>query len=271
MTKLLASLFLAAAAALPSTSNAQDRWTFTLTPYVWLPNVNGTLKYSPPPGGNGAPEVTVGPNDYLQNLQAVLMLAGEARKGKWSIVSDFIYLDFGSEQSNVRAVNFGGSTVGTSLNANTKSSLDGLQWMLAGGYTAMQTSSVTLDVLAGFRYLGIEAGSQWQLTGTVTGPGGAQTFPASGDISKRADLWDAIIGVRGKVRLGEGRWFAPYHFDVGTGSSSITWQGLLGIAYAFEWGDLSLGYRHLYYDQSGDKFVQNFRFSGPSLGASFRF
>jgi hypothetical protein len=269
--RLLASLSFAAAIALAPTANAQDRWTFAVTPYLWLPNVNGTLKYSLPPGGNGAPEVVVGPNDYLQNLQTVLMLAGEARKGKWSIVSDLIYLDFGSQESNVRAVNFGGSTVGTSLNADTKSSLDGLQWMLAGGYTAVQTPSLTLDILGGFRYLGIEASSHWQLTGTVTGPGGAQTFPASGSISKRTDLWDAIVGVRGRMQLGEGRWFMPYHLDVGTGSSSITWQGLLGIAYAFEWGDATLGYRHLYYDQSGDKLVQNFRFSGPSLGAAFRF
>lgn len=269
--RLLASLSFAAAIALAPAANAQDRWTFAVTPYLWLPNVNGTLKYSVPPGGNGAPEVVVGPNDYLQNLQAVLMLAGEARKGRWSVVSDVIYLDFGSEESSVRAVNFGGASVGTSLNANTRSSLDGLQWMLAGGYTVVQTPSVTLDVLAGFRYLGIEANTQWQLTGTVSGPGGAQTFPASGRISKRTDLWDAIVGVRGRMRLGEGRWFVPYHLDVGAGSSSITWQGLLGIAYAFEWGDATLGYRHLYYDQSGDKFVQNFRFSGPSLGAAFRF
>jgi hypothetical protein len=135
----------------------------------------------------------------------------------------------------------------------------------------MQTRNVTLDVLGGFRYLGIEARTDWQLTGTVTGPGGGQTFPASGSISKRADLWDAIIGVRGRVRLGESQWFVPYHLDLGTGSSSITWQGLLGISYAFGWGDATLGYRHLYYDQSGDKLVQNFRFSGPTLGASFRF
>ena len=263
---IVAALLLAVAQA-----QADEQWTFAVTPYLWLPNVNGTLKYAPPPGGTGGPEVSVGPNDYLQNLSAVLMLAGEARRDKWSLISDVIYLRFASEESSVRAVNFGGALVDTNLSGSTKSSLEGFQWMLAGGYTAVQTPSVRLDVLGGFRYLGIEAKSEWQLTGTVAGPGGAQTFPASGSISKRTDLWDAIIGVRGRVRLGEGRWYAPYHLDVGTGSSSITWQGLVGIAYAFEWGDASLGYRHLYYDQSGDKFVQNFRFSGPSLGATFRF
>lgn len=270
----LAAICLAAAIALPSTLHAQpqqapDGWTFAVTPYLWLPNVNGTLKYTP--SGAGSPEVGVGPNNYLQNLSLALMLAGEARHGKWSIVTDFIYLDFGSQESNVRNVNFGGSVVSTNLDANTQSSLRGLQWMLAGGYTVVQTPRLMLDVLGGFRYLGIEATTDWQLTGTVTAPGGGQTFPASGSISKRTDLWDAIIGVRGRMRLGDSQWFVPYHLDLGTGSSSITWQGLLGISYAFGWGDATLGYRHLYYDQSGDRFVQNFRFSGPSLGASFRF
>jgi hypothetical protein len=274
--QILASVCLAATIALPSRLAAQgqqtpDRWTFAVTPYLWLPNINGTLKYSVPPGGNGTPEVTTGPNNYLQNLSALLMLAGEARRGKWSIVSDLIYLDFDGQKSSVRAVNFGGSIVGTSLNASTKSSFDGLQWMLAGGYSAMQTRRLTLDVLGGVRYLGIRARSDWQLTATVTGPGGSQTFPASGSVSERADLWDAIVGVRGRVRLGDAKWFVPYYLDLGTGSSSITWQGLLGIAYAFKWGDATLGYRYLYYDQGDDKLVQNFRFNGPSLGASFRF
>ena len=76
---------------------APERWSFTLTPYLWLPNVDGTLKYGVPPGASGAPEVGVGPNNYLENLSAVLMLAAEARSGQWSIVSDLIYLRFESE------------------------------------------------------------------------------------------------------------------------------------------------------------------------------
>jgi len=271
LTRILLAAALSLVLPCAQAQEAQEHWTFAVTPYLWLPNVNGTLKYSPPPSGSGAPEVTTGPNNYLENLSGVLMLAGEARKGKWSLLSDLIYLDFRSEDSNVKAVDFGGSVVSTSLNASTKSSLTGLQWMLAGGYTVVQTPHAMLDVIGGFRYLGIEAKSDWQLTATVTGPGGGQTFPASGSISRRTDLWDGIIGVRGRLRLGESQWFVPYHLDVGAGSSRLTWQGLLGIAYAFKWGDAVFGYRRLYYDQGDDKLLQDFRFSGPTLGASFRF
>jgi hypothetical protein len=250
---------------------APERWTFALTPYLWLPNVDGALKYSAPPSASGAPSVDVGPNDYLENLSAALMLSGEARKGKWSIVSDLIYLHFASEKSRVRSVDFGGSVVASTFDVRTTSSLKGLQWMLAGGYTAVQTSRATVDVLGGLRYLGIEARTGWQLTAAVAGPGPGQVFPAAGNISERRDLWDAIIGVRGRARLGQSQWFVPYHLDLGAGSSTFTWQAMLAISRAFEWGEATLGYRHLSYDQSDDRMFQDFRFSGPALGASFRF
>jgi len=251
--------------------SAEDRWFFTLTPYLWLPNVNGTLKYSVPPGAAGSPEVRAGPNNYLENLQSVLMISGEARKERWSIMADAIYLDFADQASTVRAVNFGGPVTSTSTNSNTNSSLKGSLWTLAGGYAAVQTPRATLNVLAGARYLGIEASTHWQLTATVSGPGAGQVFPASGSISQRADLWDGIVGVRGQVRFGEGNWFMPYYLDVGAGSSDLTWQGLLGIAYRFGWGDATLAYRHLAYDQGGNKLFQDFRFSGTALGVTFRF
>ena len=54
-------------------------------------------------------------------------------------------------------------------------------------------------------------------------------------------------------------------------SSSLTWQGMLGIAYSWKWIEARLAYRHLYYDQKGDKLVQDMRFSGPALGVTFRF
>jgi hypothetical protein len=260
---LLAMLFAGSATA--------QEWSFAVTPYVWLPNVNGTLKYSPPPSGTGAPEVETGPNNYLENLKMVLMLSGEARKGRWSIVSDVVYLKFAGEKSNVRSVDFGGSRVDASATGSSQSSLKGFEWTLAGGYTVVQTPRASLDVIGGFRYFGIEARSDWQLNAAVNGPGGGQAFPASGSIARRADIWDAIVGVRGRLRWDESPWFVPYYLDAGVGSSRLTWQGLAGIGYGFKWGDLALAYRTLRYDQDDDKLFHDFRFSGTTLGATFRF
>lgn len=242
-----------------------ERWQFSITPYLWLPNIDGTLKFSIPPGAGGSPEVGVGANDYLENLDFALMLAGEARRGRWAIISDIIYLDFSDEDGVVKSVTGPDGSVQVPVNANTQTGVKGLVWSLAASYTVSRSSASTFDVLGGLRYAGLEASVDWQLAG---GPG---LLPQSGSFSQKVDLWDAIIGVRGRARLGEGGWFVPYYLDAGTGSSALTWQGMAGIGYKFNWGDVLLAYRHLYYDQKGDKLIQDMRFSGPALGATFRF
>ena len=248
-----------------------SKWEFSITPYLWLPNVDGTLKYSVPPSGGGGPEVRVGPNDYLENLQAVAMISGEARKDRLWVFTDLVYLDFSDEESSVQSIDFGGSLVGSSANASTKSSLRGMAWTLGAGYAVLPGRPVELNAFGGLRYFGLEASTDWQLGLTVTGPGGGQTFPRAGSISEREDLWDGIVGVKGRVWLGKSNWSIPYYLDVGTGSSSLTWQGLIGIAYSYKWFGATLAYRHLYYDMKGDDLVQDMRFSGPAIGVSFRF
>jgi hypothetical protein len=47
--------------------------------------------------------VETGPNDYLEALQAVIMILGEVRRDRWSAFTDIIYLDFASEESKVKA------------------------------------------------------------------------------------------------------------------------------------------------------------------------
>jgi hypothetical protein len=244
---------------------AGDQWRFTLTPYLWLPNIDGTLKFSIPPGAGGSPEVGVGANDYLENLDFALMLAGEARQGRWAIFTDIIYLDFSNEDGAVKSVTGPGGSVQVPVNANTQTGLKGLVWELAVSYADARSSTATFEVLGGLRYAGLEASVDWQLAGSIS------LFPQLGSFSQKVDLWDAIIGVRGRTRLGGSDWFVPYYLDAGTGSSQLTWQGMAGIGYAFKWGDVLLAYRHLYYDQKGDKLIQDMRFSGPALGATFRF
>jgi len=269
-------LVLMTVAILPGPAQAQyaapaDQWTFSITPYLWLPNINGTLKYTIPPGAGGSPDVETGPNNYLENLQAVIMISGEVRKERWSVFTDIIYLDFADQKSSVKSINFGGNLVSSSVNAVTSSSLRGATGTLAAGYAVVPGQVATLDVFGGLRYFGLKASTDWQLAAVVTGPGGGQTFPQAGGISERADLWDGIVGVKGRVRLGSSDWSIPYYLDAGTGSSTLTWQGMLAVAYAFKWGGVTLAYRNLYYDQKNDKLIQNFRFTGPALGVTFRF
>ena len=88
----LAALTLTLGSLTASASAAVDpfdgNWHFSLTPYLWLPNINADLDFDLPPRAAAVlgTEVRrlsaeVGPNDYLSNLQFALMLSGEARKG----------------------------------------------------------------------------------------------------------------------------------------------------------------------------------------------
>jgi hypothetical protein len=280
------SLLVSAAAALvwlaplPTFGQAAaDRWTFSLMPYLWLPNVNAKLNYGPPPPFGSSANVSIDADTILSDLKFAAMIAGEARKGRWLIATDVIYLDLSSSDSKIDNVDLnpgpGAINVSTStLNAGTQSSLTGWVWTAVGGYAAVQERTVNLDVIGGFRYLGLDAKTDWQLTTTVTGtgPNGVSvTFPRSGSVEKTENIWAAIVGAKGRIKLGESDWFVPYYVDVGGGSSVFTWQGVAGVGYAFKWGDVRLDYRYLYYDQSGDKLLQDVSFAGFALGVNFRF
>jgi hypothetical protein len=45
---------------------------------------------------------------------------------------------------------------------------------------------------------------------------------------------------------------------------------LLGVGYAFGWGDLKVAWRYLDYDLESGAPIADLNFSGPALGATFR-
>ena len=256
--------------------NATEKWSFSVMPYLWLPSMDGTLRYGPPAAGGASPNVSVDADTLLGALDMAFMLTAEARKGRWLMTTDVIYLDLSSDSSTVQSIDFNAGSgpvniANTVLDTGTQTNIKGTVWTLVGGYAVVQDPRATLDVIGGFRYFDLKATTNWQLSATVSGPGGAQTFARTGSVTKSGELWDAIVGVRGRVMLGGGNWYVPYYLDAGAGSSALTWQGMTGIGYSFRWGDALLAYRHLFYDQKGDKLLQDFSFSGPALGVSFRF
>ena len=251
-----------------------DKWTFVVRPYLWAPGISGTLKYDVPPTGDGAANVDF-TSYVLENLNFALMLAAEVRKGNWSVLTDVVYLDVESGDTDVKSVSFTGPggrfEVSAGANLDTNASLSGVLWELAGGYTVARGGNSSLDLLAGFRLLTIKAETDWLLSGSITDNVSGGTFARSGGVSQSETLWDGIIGVRGRVALGGSRWGIPYYLDVGTGSSALTWQGVAGIEYRYDWGDLQLMYRYTYYDMKEDKLLQNVSLGGPAIGVNFRF
>jgi hypothetical protein len=262
--------FCGLATLLPASAGAQasappGEWKFSLTPYLWMPTVGSTVQYTlPASAGGGTATVEKDPGDYLSNLDMALMLSGEARKGRSAIFTDFIFLDFSNESGQVKTLGGPGGMVQVPVNVNTTTGLKGGVWQLAASHNFSQSSTSSFEVLGGFRYLKLESAVTWQLAG----PLGA--FPQAGSAKQTAELWDAIVGVRGKAKL-DANWFVPWYLDAGAGDSKLTYQAMAGIGYAFEWGDLLLAYRHLSYEQKDSKPIQELQMSGVALGATFHF
>ena len=138
----------------------------------------------------------------------------------------------------------------------------------------IQEPKRTSTCLAGFRYLGLGREIRRQLTVNVTGTGpqgNSVNFGRSSARRRKTTIWAGIVGARGRVNFGDSNWFANGYVDVGGGSSAFTWQGVAGVGYAFDWGDVILDYRYLYYSQVTTRPIDDMKMGGLALGANFRF
>ena len=272
-TKRVAVALLSAlgvAAAIPagaeervSAENMFDgQWHFGVTPYAWLPTIYTSATFQPLgiAGGLQA-NMHSDPGTYLHNLSFAFFLAGEARKGDWSLLADYIYMKFDRQNSGVKPLNIGGGAA--ALPIDSSMSLKSNVLTLAGSYTAWRRGASHLDILAGTRYLNMDAGLDFSLFGIAGGRS------ASASMNK----WDAIVGLKGQADLdAEGKWFMPYYLDVGAGSANTTWQALVGVGYRYGWGDLTLAVRNLSYNfTGGGGGTVEPRFTGFALAATFPF
>ncbi len=250
-----------------------DKLTFTLQPYMWFPTIEGTLKYTTlPDGSGGSPEVEMDPDDLLEDLDLAVLLTAAVRKGKWSFAADFTYLELTASESGVKAINFGGDRVTTTLSVGTEVQMKGFVTTFVGGYRVIAGEILKTDLVAGARYLWLEVDTDWEFSAAVSGPGGGQTFARRGSIAEDGEVWNAVAGIRGQIMLGKSRWFIPYYADLGAGDSELTWQVFSALAYAFNSWDIAVGYRHLEFDaDDDDALIQELSFSGPVAGAIFRF
>lgn len=225
-------------------SDSDDPWRFKAAIYLWGAGIDGTTRR-----GN---EFDVSFSDIWDNLDFAFMGAFEARKGKWSAAADVIYMDVSVDRAG---------TIGP-RSAPVSADLDLTGWVLnfQGARNVYEHENATVDVLLGARYLDLES----KLTATLPGPLGQPTSKASGDV------WDAIVGVKGQVNVTKS-WFLPYHLDIGTGQSDVTWQLLGGVGYAFERVDLVLAYRYMAWSFDSDDQLDDLNFSGPLFGAVFKF
>jgi hypothetical protein len=217
-------------------SDADNGWQFAIAPYLWAAGIGGKTQ--------GGSSIDVSFDDLFDNLEGVFMGSFEARKNKWMILADYIYLDVAATRQ-----------VGPlPITANLKSKVLHLE----GGYNLYQEKS-RLDLVFGVRNLDLDL----DLSTVI------MSNPVSG--SQSGNILDGIVGVKGQLVLSK-RWYLPYYVDIGTGDSDLSWQAMAGASFrAAKWVDLALVYRHMEWDLGNDKLVADLNISGPAFGAIFRF
>lgn len=263
-------LSLAGAAQAQTIPSALDPgWRFSLTPYLWLPSISGELRYSP--RNDVSANVKVDAQNVVDALNFGLTFGAEARRGRFSLATDLLYLDLGSQSSQVRHVDFGASgRVQSSTNLGTQTQFTSTLWTLAPGYTVLEGAWGNLDLQAGFRVLSLRSRTDVQLVTDITGPRQGETFSRTGRLSANEQIWDGIVGVRGRIELGSG-FYLPYAADVGGGGSNLTWQVQGGLGYSTGWAGVVAGYRYLSYSQGSNSLVQELNMGGAFIALNMKF
>ena len=258
---LLKRLLLLAASAgiilfVPVPAGAADAdtssgWKYGATIYLWAAGSHGEL-------ANGE-DFDIDFDETLKNLDMAFMGTLEARKSKWLVLLDVVYLDMKVNDST--SVQVPVLPVGPTVKADADVELKAWFWNGFGGYNVWDTQQGTLDLIAGARYFNLDV--------DIEARGSIGPLTGSKDFEPSVDVLDGVVGVRGHINLDK-NWYLPYQLDAGTGQSDYTWQLLAGAGYRFGWGNVFLTYRRIEWNFDSAA-VDSFDLSGPLLGARFNF
>lgn len=256
----------------PAASATPSPLQIHVTPYLWLPTVNASLRFergdiqlpsgAPPPALANSVNVTFGPNKYLTNLNSAFMFTADVRKGNGSIFTDVIYLNLSSSKSSVASLTSPDGSIVVPVNASTSGRLRSTVWTLALSTSPFATSNPPpLEGFVGFRNLTVSTHADWTLTGSL-----GQLSP-TGSAQKTVTEFVPLAGIKGRLTLGP-HWFVPYYGDYGANAGVESWQGVLGVAYGYHSGAAQLVWRQLNY-ASGSRALESLRFGGPAVGWTF--
>lgn len=240
-------------------------WHYTFSIYGYVPSVDGTSRF---PVDSGGTPINVDAGAILDRLKFFAMGTAGAHNGTWGVFTDVIYLNFTGGQSASRDFTIGNIGLPADASASFDWDLKGWVWTLAGEYRVVSDPSFTVDVLGGARLLDIRQSLSYSIAGSI---GPLDPLARSGQISGKESAWDAIVGVKGRYAFGDRRqWAVPFYLDVGAGESQSTQQVAAGIAYQFGWGEVTAMWRYLRYNTKTNRVFEDIHFSGPLIGATFR-
>lgn len=234
----------ASTSASPQVGMPESDWHFTVSPYLWLPGVHGTV------GANDhVVSVHATPGDLLSNFRFGLMGLVDTRYKRVVIPVDFVWVRLGDSRSFPLTDEVD--------SANLKAS----EFILTPkiGYRLIDSQIVKVDALAGFRY--------WHFGQSLHLTAGDTTFR----FSSSQNWVDPLVGGRIMANLSP-KIEVTIAGDVGgwgTGSQ-LDYQiaGLIG--YRIKPSVvLQVGYRYLDVDYRSGGSVIDMATSGAVIGATF--
>ena len=101
LTWLVASVWLLAT-AVPVTASGGDQWEYDARIYLWAPSIDATTQ--------SGDSIDVSFSDILDDLDMAFMGTLGARKGKWSLALDGIYMDVSQDDAGSRTMSVLGTT-----------------------------------------------------------------------------------------------------------------------------------------------------------------
>ena len=223
-------------------------WHYRITPYLWGAGLDGEVGKS-----QRRADVNKSVSDILDDIDYGGMLAFEARKGKYGIFSDILYVRL-SESDSIP------TPIGIDADADVK--INAATFMLAGQYRAKDEKEGYIDLLAGARYWGLRTNVNVSLSNLF-----------SVDGSDKEHWIDPVLGMKGTYHLDERfyltGWAILGGFNVGSRLSSDLMGGL-----GYKVTDKSallLAYRRLAVDYKSSNFLFDASSQGPALGWDYRF
>lgn len=226
-----------------------EAWSASITPYLWLININGSVYYDDTRLGRA----NLSAGTLLSHLNFAGMVELEAHKGRFGVMADLVYSRISNQNSRIRG----------QVDLGSKTTVDQGIYTLAATYTVYNSPSAYVDALAGIRIMDAKFKTSINVEGT----------PLGLTKTKNSTTTDAVVGVKGRFKLGESDYFVPFYLDVGGGSSNtqLTSQQIIGVGRAFSWGDATVGFKNLYYKQKTGGVSSDQNLFGVLAGVTFRF
>ena len=222
-----------------------DEWQKDFEVYFWLPSFDVVT--------SEGDRIQLTLRDLLNSLDMMAMVDGNARKGKWSMGLDTIYLNLGARTQMT------GNIIGRPETLRVGIDLRAYISTFKAGYQIAESARNRTSLIAGVRYLYLRV-------------------PIRFDIALQEKIlrlgghnWNGVVGVEGVTTINDKLYF-DYYLDAGAGQADFTWQTKVGIGYSLKKNlTATAGYRYLRWNFDKDSNLKNIWVTGPYVGLKWDF